>query len=154
MKTFLELVRDKLFKKEIILKDPQTVVITDLVKEISDYQKKGESINNNYKIKYEKLLNELNLCKRQLDTSKNKNENLSKEIKRLIDAAEKRNKKIKILEAENKELKSDCEEAASLLSLMEKGELINIKKTYKIDHFPKDVQDFIYDLIKEYYNAN
>lgn len=149
MKTFLELVRDKLFKKEIILKDPQTVVITDLVKEISDYKEKGK-----FKSKYDELLSELNLCKRQLDTSKNKNENLSKEIKRLIDAAEKRNKKIKILEAENKELKSDCEEAASLLSLMEKGELINIKKTYKIDHFPKDVQDFIYDLIKEYYNAN
>lgn len=149
MKTFLELVRDKLFKKEIILKDPQTVVITDLVKEISDYKEKGE-----FKSKYDKLLSELNLCKRQLETSKNKNESLSKEIKKLIDAAEKRNKKIKILEAENKELKSDCEEAASLLSLKEKGELINIKKTYKIDHFPKDVQDFIYDLIKEYYNAN
>ena len=149
MKTFLELVRDKLFKKEIILKDPQTVVITDLVKEISDYKEKGE-----FKSKYDKLLSELNLCKRQLETFKNKNESLSKEIKKLIDAAEKRNKKIKILEAENKELKSDCEEAASLLSLKEKGELINIKKTYKIDHFPKDVQDFIYDLIKEYYNAN
>jgi chromosome segregation ATPase len=149
MKTFLELVRDKLFKKEIILKDPQTVVITDLVKEISDHKEKGE-----FKSKYDKLLSELNLCKRQLDTSKSKNESLSKEIKKLIDAAEKRNKKIKILEAENKELKSDCEEAASLLSLKEKGELINIKKTYKIDHFPKDVQDFIYDLIKEYYNAN
>lgn len=149
MKTFLELVRDKLFKKEIILKDPQTVVITDLVKEISDYKEKGE-----FKSKYDKLLSELNLCKRQLETSKNKNENLLKEIKILIDAAEKRNKKIKILEAENRELKSDCEEAASLLSLKEKGELINIKKTYKIDHFPKDVQDFIYDLIKEYYNAN
>ena len=149
MKTFLELVRDKLFKKEIILKDPQTVVIADLVKEISDYKEKGE-----FKSKYDKLLSELNLCKRQLETFKNKNESLSKEIKKLIDAAEKRNKKIKILETENKELKSDCEEAASLLSLKEKGELINIKKTYKIDHFPKDVQDFIYDLIKEYYNAN
>lgn len=152
MKTFLELIRDKLFKKEIILKDPQTVVVSDLVKEISDYQQKGQQVN--YKTKYDKLQIELDVCKRQLDSSLQKNKNLSKEFKNLIDSAEKRNKRIKTLEQENKDLRSDCEEAASLLSLMQKGELVNIKKTYKIDHFPKDVQDFIYDLIKEYYNAN
>ena len=148
MKTFLELIRDKLFKKEIILKDPQTIVISDLVKEISNRQQ------TNYKDEYNKLQTELTVCKRQLSSSLDKNKNLANEIKTLMNSAEKRNKKIKTLEQEKKELISDCEEAASLLSLMEKGELVNIKKTYKIDHFPKDVQDFIYDLIKEYYNAN
>lgn len=152
MKTFLELIRDKLFKKEIILKDPQTVVVPDLVKEISDYQQKGQQVN--YKAERDKLQTELTVCKRQLNAYSQKNENLAKEIKNLMDSAEKRNKRIKTLEQERKELRLDCEEAASLLSLMQKGELVNIKKTYKIDHFPKDVQDFIYDLIKEYYNAN
>ena len=44
MKTLLELIKNKLLKKEIILKDPQTTVISDLVKEISDYQQNSQLI--------------------------------------------------------------------------------------------------------------
>lgn len=142
MKSFLELIRDKFLKKEIVLKDPQKVVVVDLVKEL-----KGQSKVDDYETKYKE-------SQEQLKTYQQKCNTYCSVIKELNSSAQKRNAQIKKLEEEKKQLKSDCEEAASLLSLMEKGELVNIKKTYKIDHFPKDVQDFIYDIIKEYYNAN
>ena len=134
MKSFLELIRNKFLKKEIVLKDPQKVVVVDLVKELKGQFKVDD---------YEKLKTYQQKCNTYCSV-----------IKELNSSAQKRNSQIKKLEEEKKQLKSDCEEAADLLSLMEKGELTNIKKTYKIDHFPKDVQDFIYDIIKEYYNAN
>lgn len=142
MKSFLELIRNKFLKKEIVLKDPQEVVVIDLVKEL-----KGQSKVDDYKTKYEE-------SQKQLEVYKKKCKTYVSEIQKLTVSANIRNTKIKSLEEEKKQLKSDCEEAADLLSLIEKGELTNLKKTYKIDHFPKDVQDFIYDIIKEYYNAN
>ena len=143
MKSFLELIRNKFLKKEIVLKDPQEVVSVDLVNELARIQK----IKDDYKPKYEESQKQLKIYKEKCKT-------YISEITKLTASANKRNTKIKNLEEEKKQLKSDCEEAASLLSLMQKGELTNLKKTYKIDHFPKDVQDFIYDIIKEYYNAN
>jgi len=146
MKSFLELIRNKFLKKEIVLKDPQEVVAVDLVKELEKIRKTPKC-EENYKPKYEESQKKLKVYKEKCET-------YVLEIKKLTESAQKRNSQIKNLEEEKKQLKSDCEEAASLLSLMQKGELVNIKKTYKIDHFPKDVQDFIYDIIKEYYNAN
>ena len=146
MKLFLELIRNKFLKKEIVLKDPQEVVAVDLVKELEKIRKTPKC-EENYKPKYEESQKKLKVYKEKCET-------YVLEIKKLNESAQKRNSQIKNLEEEKKQLKSDCEEAASLLSLMQKGELVNIKKTYKIDHFPKDVQDFIYDIIKEYYNAN
>ena len=146
MKSFLELIRNKFLKKEIVLKDPQEVVAVDLVKELEKIRKTPKC-EENYKPKYEESQKKLKVYKEKCET-------YVLEIKKLNESAQKRNSQIKNLEEEKKQLKSDCEEAASLLSLMQKGELTNIKKTYKIDHFPKDVQDFIYDIIKEYYNAN
>lgn len=142
MKSFLELIRNKFLKKEIVLKDPQEVVAVDLVKELEKIRKTPKCEEN-----YEESQKKLKVYKEKCET-------YVLEIKKLTESAQKRNSQIKNLEEEKKQLKSDCEEAASLLSLMQKGELTNIKKTYKIDHFPKDVQDFIYDIIKEYYNAN
>jgi DNA repair ATPase RecN len=146
MKSFLELIRNKFLKKEIVLKDPQEVVAVDLVKELEKIRKTPKC-EENYKPKYEESQKKLKVYKEKCET-------YVLEIKKLTESAQKRNSQIKNLEEEKKQLKSDCEEAASLLSLMQKGELVNIKKTYKIDHFSKDVQDFIYDIIKEYYNAN
>lgn len=142
MKSFLELIRDKFLKKEIILKDPQEVVAIDLVKELNKLDPKVD-----YKTKYTESQKQLKIYQQKCDT-------YCSVIKELNSSAQKRNIQIKKLEEEKKQLKSDCEEAAELLSYSMKGELVNLKKTYKIDHFPKDVQDFIYDLIKEYYNAN
>ena len=144
MKSFLEIIRNKFLKKEIVLKDPQEVVAVDLINELAKIQKTKEE---NYKPKYEE-------SQKQLEVYKEKCKTYISEIAKLTASANKRNTKIKSLEEEKKQLISDCEEAASLLSLMQKGELVTNNKTYKIDHFPKDVQDFIYDIIKEYYNAN
>lgn len=62
------------------------------------------------------------------------------------------------LKEKNKILENDCEEAAELIQKLttdsELREMLTIKgKKYFIDNFPKDIQELLIEVIKEYYDS-
>lgn len=107
---------------------------------------------------------EITELKKKIVVLTSNNESLSKkvtklddykrEIQKLNNNAKCRNFEIKKQYKEIKQLKQDCQEAANLIETLyyNSEEIIKGTKRYKLDHFPEDVQDFITDLIKEYYN--
>jgi uncharacterized protein YihD (DUF1040 family) len=110
---------------------------------------------------YKKQIEELNKEIVKLKNNIEKNDSYKKQLEVAQKAGEKRNKKIESLNKEietlNKEienLKNDCEESASIISdLYYKKEDIEYgTKHYKLENFSQEAQDFLKDIIKEYYN--
>lgn len=110
---------------------------------------------------YKKQIEELNKEIVKLTKNTENNNSYKKQLEIVQKAAVKRNKKIESLNKEieklNKEienLKNDCEESANIISdLYYKKEDIEYgTKHYKLENFSKEAQDFLKDIIKEYYN--
>lgn len=121
---------------EIVFRNPEKVILPKIV---SIYNGKFQELS-----KYKSLLNEANNKNTQLI---DKISSYKSEITKLNECAKERNSLIE-------ELKKDCQEAAELIEILytQKEELNFGTKHYKLENFPKDVCDFIKDLIKEYYN--
>lgn len=79
-----------------------------------------------------------------------------KENRLLMEAAEKRNKKLKQLQEELKEKDADIKEAVDLLTTLQDSEVRdylknrNTGKIYYLDNFPDEYADIIKELIKQY----
>lgn len=110
-----------------------------------------ETPPDNTKKDYENRIRNLEESINKLDTYKKilrENEQKQTEYKQ----------KISELIRQNADLKSDCQEAADLIQLLSTDpnvrEMITNKegKKYFLDNFPKDVQDVLKDIIKEYYD--
>ena len=129
---------------EIILKNPKDLntQLTNIFKGVTE------------ETKYLQQIKELNKKIAELTKNSEKVNTYKKEIKAAHKAAEEKNKKITSLNLEIEKLKKDCEEAANIISdLYYKKEDIEYgTKHYKLKNFPKDVQSFLIDIIKEYYN--
>lgn len=136
---------------EIELKNPTdlNVQLVNIFKEITE------------EASYKKQIEELNKEIVKLTKDIEKNDSYKKQLEAMQKAAVKRNKKIESLNLEigklNKEvenLKNDCKESANIISdLYYKKEDIEYgTKHYKLENFSKEAQDFLKDIIKEYYN--
>ena len=129
---------------EIVLKNPKDLnaQLINTFKGVTD------------ETKYLQQIKELNKKVSELTKNSEKIDVYKKEIKTIHKAAEERNKKITSLNLEVEKLKKDCEEAANIISdLYYKKEDIEYgTKHYKLENFPADVQSFLIDIIKEYYN--
>ena len=129
----------------------------------------NSSISPELETKYKKELQDLKDANIQLNASKvaavTKNGNYKKEIQKLnksiqqkaeefTEAENKHKKELDEKDLEINKLKNDCEEAALLISdLYYKASNITFgRKTYKLENFPEDVQNFIKEIIDEYYN--
>lgn len=148
--TYLLCFKEYYKPNEIVFRNPEKVILPEIV---SIYNGKFQELN-----KYKNLLNEANNKNTQLI---NKNTQLidkissyKSEITKLNECAKERNSLIEDKNSEIEELKKDCQEAAELIETLytQKEELNLGTKHYKLENFPKDVCDFIKDLIKEYYN--
>ena len=141
-------------KEKLKLKDPSKVLleISKLIgNEISSEKE------NNYKTKIEELqkkITQLQSNNNSLNTKYSQAISYKKEVQRLNTVVSSQSEELKLNKKEIASLKEDCQEAANLISdLYYKSEevIVGVKR-YKLDHFPKDVQLFIKDLITEYYN--
>lgn len=145
------------FEKPILdLKAKERTLQMDLVAEKQTSSHLATQISNlNKKIK--ELENKLssntltsNLKKKITELEKKLNDKHSNTRKLNQDLISYRNQII--------ELKKDCKEAAELIDILTNDTetrklLTNEKeKKYYLDHFPKDVQTFLEEVIKEYYN--
>lgn len=149
---FLKGIKDYYKSNEIVLRDPRI-----LNTQLKNLFVVDSSVENNY-IEKIKLLSEANKnipnLKNELNTWKSKADSYKDQLQKLMKIGEERNKKLSSQEVEITQLKKDCEEAANLISDLyyKKDDIEYGTKHYKLDHFPKDVQEFILDIIKEYYN--
>lgn len=141
-------------KEQLRLKAPSSVLleITKLIGNSSNVENE-----NKYKEKItelQKKISQLQSNNELLNNKSIKSDLYKKEVQRLNTVVSSQSKEIKSNKEEIENLKKDCQEAAELINtLYYKSEEIEIGiKRYKIDHFPKDVQEFIKDLITEYYN--
>lgn len=149
---FLKGIKDYYKSNEIVLRDPKALNIQ--LKELftvdssveKQYVEKIKSLSEANK-NIPSLKNEINIWKSKAGSYKD-------QLQRLMKTGEERNKKLSSQETEIVQLKKDCEEAANLISDLyyKKTDIEYGTKHYKLDHFPKDVQEFILDIIKEYYN--
>lgn len=128
---------------EIVFRNPEKVILPEIV---SIYNGKFQKIDE-----YRNLLNAANNKNAQLI---DKISSYKLEITKLNECAKERNSLIENKNSEIERLKKDCQEAAELIETLytQKEELNLGTKHYKLENFPKDVCDFIKDLIKEYYN--
>ena len=141
--TYLLCFKEYYKSNEIILRNPEKVILPEIV---GIYNGKFHEINE-----YKNLLNAANNKNAQLT---DKISTYKLEILKLNERAKERNSLIENKNSEIEELKKDCQEAAELIETLytQKEELDLGTKHYKLENFPKDVCDFIKDLIKEYYN--
>ena len=105
---------------------------------------------NNIKKEYEK----------SLKTYDKKLRNIKNELQKLIEVNQRYKNEIANKQKKLEQQENDINEIVNLLEDLNTQELGSLVKemngscrTYKINHFPKDVQNFILDLIKEYYNT-
>lgn len=128
---------------EIVLRNPEKVILPEI---INIHNEKLQKLDE-----YRNLLNAANNKNAQLT---DKISTYKLEILKLNERAKERNALIEDKNSEIEELKKDCQEAAELIETLytQKEELDLGTKHYKLENFPKDVCDFIKDLIKEYYN--
>lgn len=140
--------------EKLKLKNPSKVLleISKLIGEEISSEKES-----NYKTKIEELqkkIVQLQSNNQSLNAKYSQAVSYKKEVQRLNTVVSSQSEELKLNKKEIDSLKEDCQEAANLISdLYYKAEEVVVGvKHYKLDHFPKDVQLFIKDLITEYYN--
>lgn len=112
----------------------------------------------------QKTLNEVNSEKTSLLSTitelkeHNKTDSYLADLKAARSKASEYKQTISDLKEENKVLKNDCEEAADLIQKLTTDSnlremLTTNGKKYFIDNFPKDIQDLLMEVIKEYYDS-